>query len=127
MKMTWTIRFVAILVCTATSVLLSGCATTKVDWDSRIGKATFDEIVTEMGPPDKQATLKDGATVAEWVTRKGSSYTTVNGYYPVVSPRSRGVYYPVSPTYVETTSPDYLMRLTFDGSGKLAAWKSVRR
>jgi len=54
------------------AVLPAGCATTKlVDWNSRIVAYTFDPAITELGPPDKQARLSDGKTVAEWVTGRG--------------------------------------------------------
>ena len=43
------------------TVLMVGCKTTKpIDWNSRVGTYTFDQAVTELGPPDKQATLSDG-------------------------------------------------------------------
>jgi hypothetical protein len=38
------------------AAFIAGCQTTKpVDWNSRIGNYTFDQAVTELGPPDKQA------------------------------------------------------------------------
>ena len=44
---------------------IAGCATTKpIDWNSRVGSYTFDQAVTELGPPDKQAALSDGKIVA---------------------------------------------------------------
>lgn len=45
-----------------------GCKSTpKVDWESRIGHFTYDQAVTELGPPDKTATLSDGKKVVDWV------------------------------------------------------------
>jgi hypothetical protein len=55
----------------ALTVLLIGCSTTKkVDWNSRVGSYTYDQAMVEYGPPDKQAKLSDGRTVAEWITRR---------------------------------------------------------
>ncbi len=55
-------------------LLLSvGCASTKIDWSSRIGNYTYDQAVIELGPPDKYAKLTDGTVVAEWMTRRGYS------------------------------------------------------
>lgn len=40
--------------------LLAGCSTTKkVDWDSRVGRFTYDQAIAELGPPDKQSRLGD--------------------------------------------------------------------
>src|SRR2546421_12998193 len=40
-----------------TGWLMAGCASTpKVDWNSRVGIFTYDQVVAEMGPPDKSST-----------------------------------------------------------------------
>src|ERR1700748_3297996 len=49
--------------------LVAGCATARVDWNTRVGVFTYDPAVQERGPPDKQAKLSNGETVSEWVTR----------------------------------------------------------
>jgi len=105
-------------------VLLAGCATARVDWRSRLGTYTFDQAVLELGPPDKQAKLSDNPLVAEWLTRRGYSHaqTTLGyGYYPYY------YYGPFLPTYIESYSPDYFLRLTFGADGKLKAWKKFAR
>jgi len=52
------------------AVLVVGCsATSKVDWNRRVGLYTYDRAILELGPPDKQASLSNGQTVAEWITR----------------------------------------------------------
>jgi spermidine/putrescine transport system substrate-binding protein len=48
-------------------VLVVGCATTKIDWNSRIGQYTYDEAIAELGVPDRHAQLTDGSIVAEWL------------------------------------------------------------
>ena len=100
-------------------LLLVGCATTpKIDWASRIGAYTYDQAVLDFGPPDRFAKLTDGTVVAEWLTRRGyaRSYTTMGyGYWHGCWP-----YYPA---YIDTYSPDYFLRLTFDPDQKLKAWK----
>lgn len=99
-----------------------GCATQRIDWAGRMGVYTFDQAVVEFGPPDKQATLKDGALVAEWLTRRGYYYRSpVYGYYP-------GYYYgPIYPAWVDGYAPDAFLRLTFDSEGNLMAWKKFIR
>lgn len=65
-------------------VLLSGCQSTpKVDWDSRVGQWTYDDVVKDMGPADKRETLSNGTKVAEWLVQKGSTvprYEIIGSY-----------------------------------------------
>ncbi|MEW6158303.1 MAG: hypothetical protein AB1813_12775 [Verrucomicrobiota bacterium] len=104
-------------------LILVGCATNKIDWNSRVGTYTFDQAVLELGPPDKIATLTDGTKVAEWLTSRGYSHGMVHSfgspYY--YSPFAHHHY------YSETPSPDYFVRLTFDPEGRLTAWKKVSK
>jgi len=95
---------------------LAGCATPHADWAARVGHYTYEQAVTELGPPDKDAKLADGTLVAEWLTNRGYSYTYV----------SPGLYGPFSPGYLNTyTAPSQFLRLTFGTNGQLAAWKKV--
>ena len=108
--------------------LLSGCAATaKIDWAARIGNYTYDQAVAEFGPPDKESTLSDGTRVSEWLTRRGyRQIYPVGGYYNHSGPPGYyGWYYP--PTYIDTSSPDYFLRLTFNADGQLRAWKKFSR
>jgi len=94
--------------------LFTGCLTHQPDWSARVGNYTFDDAVTELGPPDKTATLSDGTQVCEWLTYRGSDGGTV------IAPSFYG-------TYVSTTSgsPDAFIRLTFDPEKKLTAAKRI--
>jgi hypothetical protein len=96
--------------------IATGCVTNKVDWNARVGHYTFDQAVTELGPPDKQARLSDGRNVAEWVTRHyvGSSVVGT-GYYG----------YPGGVGYVQSVGPNTYeteLRLTFNTNSVLDAW-----
>jgi hypothetical protein len=106
-------------------LLFAGCATKpKIDWASRVGTYTFDEAVIDYGPPDKQSTLKDGTVVAEWLTQRG-----YRELYPV-SPshyHGNGYYNSYPPTYIDTSSPDYFLRLAFGPDGKLKTWRQFSR
>ena len=108
------------------ALLLSNCATRpKIDWSSRIGSYTYDQAVTDMGPPEKSAQLSDGTLVTEWLTHRGYPIITQQGYH------RPGGYYPYCPPwdpyyYVHYT-PDYFLRLTFESDGQLKAWKKVIR
>ncbi|MCS7091217.1 MAG: hypothetical protein RMN51_03010 [Verrucomicrobiota bacterium] len=101
--------------------LLCGCATSKINWNERIGKFTFDQAVVELGPPDKQAKLQDGTIVAEWLTRpsRGRLYTSA-AWHPYW-------YGWGFPTYVETYTPDGWLRLVFGPDGLLKEWKTYTR
>ncbi len=50
------------------TLFVAGCVANRLDWNSRIGHFSFDQAIVELGPPDKQAHLSDGRTVAEWIT-----------------------------------------------------------
>lgn len=110
-------------------VLLSGvvgCASHKIDWNSRIGNYTHDDAVRELGPPDKSATLTDGSVVADWLTGRGIQSATVYGgpYYGRYGRHGYGWGAP-GMVVVDPPQPDRFLRLTFDPQGKLASWQRV--
>src|SRR5512137_1440577 len=81
---------------------LTGCATSRVDWAARIGHYTYDEAVADLGAPDKQDELADGARVAEWLTNRGYTYIE----------DGPGPYGPFYATYPSTyTAPSRFLRL----------------
>ena len=100
------------------AVLLAGCATTKlVDWNSRIGAYTFDQAIPELGPPDKQARLSDGKTVAEWVTGRGGGSSVSIGMGAARGNAGFGASRSVGRNY-----SDRVLMLTFNPNNLLAAW-----
>ena len=103
---------------------VAGCASSRIDWNTRIGAYTYDDAVREYGPPDKSAKLTDGTLVADWTTARGG-FQTATAYGGGFHPRSR--YGWGSPTYVvvDPPTPDRILRLTFDPEGKLASWQRV--
>ena len=98
------------------ALFLTACATTKIDWQSRVGNYTYDQAVLEFGPPDKDATLGDGARVSEWLLSRGRSHGSYATYM------GRGVVY-----VNNDVSPDYYLRLTFDPSGKLQSFRKYAK
>jgi hypothetical protein len=100
----------------AVAMLVAGCATHRIDWKSRVGNYTFDQAVTEFGPPDKQAKLSDGRLVAEWVTRYSNGGTMMIGSGFYGRPGGVGVVQ-TTPSYYESK-----LRLTFHTNNVLAAW-----
>jgi hypothetical protein len=109
------------LAATLAAVLLCpGCASApKVDWNARVGSFTFDQAVTELGPPDKAAGLSDGSAVAEWLTARGRSGPPM-GFYPPY-----GRLHWINSAMYEPIGPDYYLRLTFGSDKKLKAWKRI--
>lgn len=102
------------LFCLLAALIILGCAH-EIDWSSRVGVYTFDQAVTEFGPPDKQAKLSDGQLVAEWVHRYyGGGPVVGAGYYGY--PGAAGVM-ETGPVYYEST-----LRLTFGTNDVLTAW-----
>lgn len=100
------------------ALFIAGCATHSLDWNARVGVFTFDQAVAELGPPDKQAKLTDGTTVAEWISRYstgGSVGVGVGtGFYR--GPAGVGVMQS-TPVYRESK-----LRLTFGTNNVLTAW-----
>jgi len=110
------LSFLTILALAA--ALIVGCQTTKpIDWQSRVGTYTFDQAVTELGPPDKQTTLSDGKLVAQWITHRygGSSFSVGTGFY--TGPVGVGVGQTTGSAY-----PDRILTLTFGTNQVLAAF-----
>jgi hypothetical protein len=102
----------------------AGCATSRIDWTSRVGVYTYDQTVLEIGPPDKEAKLADGTIVAEWLTHP--AYSRVYGIYGSGYPYYWGCG-PLYPPPMEVWSPDYYLRLVFGADGKLKSWKRFAR
>lgn len=122
-KMSAAWKLLGVMPLLALLVWAAGCQTTpKIDWNSRVGSYTYDQAVLDFGPPDRFAKLTDGTIVAEWVTHRGYSRVYLGasyGYYPYWGP-----FYP---TYLDTYSPDYYLRLTFGPDGRLTAWKKFTK
>jgi hypothetical protein len=100
------------------TALLTGCETSKpIDWNSRVGTYTFNQAVTDFGPPDKQTTLSDGRLVAQWITHRygGSSVSVGTGFY--TGPVGVGVGHTTGSAY-----PDRILTLTFGTNQVLAAY-----
>jgi len=113
-----TLVFVLLVAFASVALGLAGCATTKkVDWNSRVGNFTYDQAVTEMGPPDKQAMTSEGKTVAEWVSPSsgGSSISLGTGFYGGHGGVAVG-------QTVGTGYQKQVTRLTFGVDGKLISW-----
>jgi len=83
-------------------LMVAGCATTRIDWNGRVGQYSYDEAISELGVPDRQATLSDGSVVGEWLTRRGGAYGHTYAF--------RGSRFH---TYDINEFPDRYLRLTF--------------
>jgi hypothetical protein len=128
MKMTVFANLLRLVGLLGFACLLQGCTTTKIDWNSRIGKTSYDELVVEIGPPDRQASLQDGTIVAEWMTGRATvTRSWVGGYYGPGAYYPGVAYLPMEMTYVDQFSPAFYVRLTFAPDGRLQNWKKVRR
>jgi hypothetical protein len=102
-------------------LVLAGCATPRIDWSARVGNYTYDQAITELGPPDKSARLTDGTVVADWLERHAQTVVAPEPYF--LPP---GCYFgPLTPMYTETYYPGCYLRLTFGPDGKLKAWKET--
>ena len=97
-------------------LLFCACATTKVDWNSRVGNYTYDDAIAELGVPDRQATLTDGSIVGEWLHARGGTFGTTHfsRYYGIQN-------------YDIHEFPDRFLRLTFGPDRQLRASTSFTR
>ena len=96
----------------------AGCKSSpKIDWDSRVGNYTYDQAVTELGPPDRSTPLTDGKLVADWIKRSNSSvsFGVGTGYWGGSSAGGVGV-------GTTTGYGDKLLRLTFGVDHQLLQW-----
>jgi len=101
---------------------IAGCKSTpKVDWDARVGSYTYDQAVTDLGPPDKQAKLTDGYTIAEWITKRngGSSVSFGTGFFSGGGGSGMGVGVGQSVGLNDNHSS---LKLTFGTNNMLTAW-----
>lgn len=97
-------------------VVLIGCASSKrVNWEARVGNYTYDQVITELGPPDKQTTLSDGRIIADWVTRRSHNSVGI-GTGIGMGGVGVGVGQSVS------SGKNHVLRLTFRNDGQLEAW-----
>ena len=111
-------RLMAAIVLITLTSFLSGCASKpQVDWTARMGVFTYDQAVTELGPPSKQAKLSDGKTVAEWVMYRQprSSFSVGVGGYGGHGGVGMG-------QTIGGGFQDRILRLTFGVDGKLENW-----
>jgi len=102
--------------------MAAGCATEKVDWQARTGNYTYDQAVTEYGPPARHEKFPDGTVVAEWVLRAGRT-----GVLPSTNLAPPNGFGPAMPAVNSTYAPASYMRLTFGPDGQLLRKKDFTR
>jgi hypothetical protein len=117
MKMNLAAKFSLLAVLFLAAAFFTGCQTLKpIDWDSRVGNYTYDQAVTELGPPDRQARLSDGKVVSKWIRHRagGTGFNSGMSYYG-----NNG--FGAGQT-IGTSRNDQMLQLTFGTNGKLTAW-----
>jgi len=97
-------------------LIIVGCATTAIDWNSRVGQYNYDQAITELGVPDRSATLSDGTIVSEWLRTRGTAYGTSHGF--------RGSRFQ---TYDINQFPDRYLRLVFGPDKQLVRSEKFAR
>ena len=102
-----------------TAALIAGCATAPpVDWNSRVGHYTYAEAVKELGPPNREIRLSNGAIEFKWFqpyNGAGSANATA-GFGPGMSYNNMNNIGP------EPSFGDRYLQLTFDANGVLTDW-----
>lgn len=106
-------------------VTVFGCASKKVNWDSRVGNYTYDQAVAELGPPDKSTTVSNGNKVSEWITDRGSrggvGFGLGSGGYRSGVSTGVGIGHSIGSEH------ESFLRLTFSPTGQLLEWKRGSR
>ena len=117
-------RSVVLVLSVGVFALVAACKSTpKIDWNSRVGNYTFDQAVSDMGPPDKSSKLSDGSLVAEWVASRPSGGFSI-GIGTGYSSGHTGV--GVGQT-VSTRGGAKYLRLTFGADGRLTGQNEYSR
>jgi uncharacterized membrane protein YgcG len=122
MKMNSAAKFSLLAMLALAAAFFTGCKSTPpIDWNSRIGTYTYDQAVTDLGPPDKQAKLDNGQTVAEWITHhsSGSGLSIGTGFFSGGGGSGGGVGVGQS---IGSGYSDKILKLTFGADNKLVAW-----
>ena len=97
-----------------TLAFITGCATAPpVDWNSRVGHYTYAQAVNELGPPNRQSHLSNGATASKWFLQPSAPTAMPN------NGMNNG--FGVGPNINVGLNNQYL-QLTFDTNGVLTAW-----
>jgi hypothetical protein len=118
MKATLAVKFSLLVVLSLTVVWLAGCATMQsVDWNSRVGRYTYNQAVNELGPPDQQIPSADNKVTAKWIIQRvtGPSYSVGTGYF------GNNTGFAASHNFGPGSNTRFL-QLTFGADGVLTAW-----
>jgi hypothetical protein len=103
----------------------AGCASDRVNWDSRLGSYTYAEAVKQYGQPGEIDPLPEGGRVGYWVLPEAASYSFKFQLPDFQGNQVAGVSAPTSAMpaggrHLGTVGSPVL-KLTFDPSDKLVA------
>ncbi len=101
---------------------LAGCATTPpIDWNTRIGKYTYAQAVTELGPPAREARFSDGKIECKWFIQPlaGPRVNSGMSYY---GNNDFGANQTVGSGYIGAGFNNQMLQLTFGTNSTLNAW-----
>ena len=96
------------------AAFVTGCATAPpVDWGSRVGHYTYAQAVHELGPPNRQIRMSNGATEFKWFLQPATDGAGMN---------RTGINYNGMNNAFGPGNSDRYLQLTFDRNGVLTAW-----
>lgn len=104
-----------LLACLA--LLLAGCATGRINWDSEVGVMTYSQAVHQLGRPNHLKQMPDGKTVAEWI-----SYYRYGAYNPAMDQTFYNNAASLSTTIQQRQMQRSILSLTFDTNNILTQW-----
>jgi hypothetical protein len=118
MKMNLAMKFSLPVILALAVAFLTGCKTPPpVDWNSRVGNYTYDQAVTELGPPNRQVKLSDGKVESKWFVQPpvGPRFNSGMAYYGGNHGLGAG-------QAIGSGLNSQMLQLTFGADGKLIAW-----
>ncbi len=102
-------------------IFWTGCATSQqAAWSNRVGNLTYEQAVTELGPPNKTNSVTDGGLIAQWVTGR-----TTGNAFNAADDASSGPFVGYHPTL--SRLPSHVLALEFGPDHKLVQWAKVVR
>ena len=99
------------------ALILAGCATGRINWDSEVGVMTYRQAVSQLGAPSREKKLPDGKTVAQWI-----SHYTYGAYNPAMDDTFYNNAASLSSTIQQRQMQQSMLNLTFDTNNILTDW-----
>lgn len=110
-------KTIRLLLLASLALILAGCATGQINWDSQVGVMTYQQAVHKLGSPSRLKKLPDGKTVAQW-----TSHYTYAAYNPAMDQTFYNSAASLSTSIQERQMQRSTLSLTFGTNNILTQW-----